>query len=78
MSTRKDLELGRGVSVKNIHGAMDLTLPHTVREETKVTEQGMRRIASRNRYTGGRLGRGEIQVLIEGLNGDVRILERKA
>jgi DUF4097 and DUF4098 domain-containing protein YvlB len=60
-----------------IYTAFELA-PAPVKEETKVTEQGMRRIVSRNRYTGGRLGRGGIEVLIEGLNGDVRILERKA
>ncbi len=46
--------------------------------ETAVTERGMRRIVSRNRYAGGRVGRGGIEVRVEGLNGDIRILERKA
>lgn len=45
--------------------------------ETEVTEHGMRRIVSRNRYSGGRVGRGGIEVRVEGLNGDIRILERK-
>lgn len=60
-----------------IYTAFELA-PAPVKEETKVTDNGMRRIVSRNRYTGGRLGRGGIEVLIEGLNGDIRILERKA
>ena len=46
--------------------------------ETAVTERGMRRIVSRNRYAGGRVGRRGIEVRVEGLNGDIRILERKA
>ena len=46
--------------------------------ETEVTERGMRRIVSRNRFSGGRVGRGGIEVRVEGLNGDIRILERKA
>ena len=48
------------------------------KSETEVTERGMKRIVSRNRFAGGRVGRGGIEVQIEGLNGDIRIVERKA
>lgn len=46
--------------------------------ETVVTERGMKRIVSRNRYTGGRIGRGGIRIQLETTNGDIRIVERKA
>lgn len=49
-----------------------------VKSETEVTERGMKRIVSRNRFAGGRVGRGGIEVQIEGVNGDIRIVERKA
>lgn len=48
------------------------------KSETEVTERGMKRIVSRNRFAGGRVGRGGIEVQIEGVNGDIRIVERKA
>ncbi|WP_031495006.1 hypothetical protein [Bryobacter aggregatus] len=61
----------------HIYSAFDMSdLP--IEPETQVTERGMKRIVSRNRYAGGRVGRGGIEVQIEGLNGDIRILERKA
>jgi len=46
--------------------------------ETQVINQRMKRIVSGNRFAGGRLGRGGIEITVEGLNGDIRIVERKA
>ncbi len=37
-----------------------------------------RRIVSRKCCAGGRAGRGGSEVLVEGLKGDIRMLERKA
>lgn len=61
----------------NIYSQWDMA-PLADKSETKVTDNGMKRIVSRNRFAGGRLGRGGIQIHIEGLNGDIRITERKA
>jgi hypothetical protein len=61
----------------NIYSAFEMTpLPDSA--ETSVTEQGMRRIVHRNRFAGGRMGRGGIVIKIETTNGDIRIAERKA
>lgn len=61
----------------NIYTSFDMSaLP--AKSETEVTERGMKRIVSRNRFAGGRVGRGGIEIQIEGLNGDIRIVERKA
>jgi len=61
----------------HIYTSYDMTaIPN--KAETEVTERGMKRIVSRNRFAGGRVGRGGIVVQIEGTNGDIRILERKA
>lgn len=61
----------------NIYTSFDMSaLPP--KTETEVTERGMKRIVSRNRFAGGRVGRGEIEIQIEGLNGDIRIVEGKA
>jgi hypothetical protein len=46
--------------------------------DTQVTDNGMKRIVSRNRYAGGRVGNGGVEVQLEGFNGDIRILDRKA
>jgi hypothetical protein len=60
----------------NIYTAFEMSaLPS--KSETEVTERGMKRIVSRNRFAGGRVGRGGIEVQIEGLNGDIRIVEKK-
>lgn len=61
----------------HIYSQWDMA-PLADKSETKVTDNGIKRIVSRNRFAGGRLGRGGIQILIEGLNGDIRITERKA
>ncbi len=42
-----------------------------------VTERGLRRIVSSNRYAGGRAGRGGPEIRVEGTNGDIRLRERK-
>ena len=60
----------------HIYSGFEMT-PLPDESETKVTEQGMKRIVSRNRFAGGRTGRGGIEVKVEGLNGDIRIVERK-
>ncbi len=61
----------------HIYSAWDMTALPVV-EETQVTDKGMKRIVSRNRYSAGRIGRGGILVQIESTNGDIRIVERKA
>jgi hypothetical protein len=78
-----DLELPRGADadfqMKTVNGsvysAWDL---QPLAGETKVTESGMKRIVSRTRYAGGRLGKGGVAVRMEGINGDIRVRERKA
>lgn len=61
----------------HIYSAWEMTAIAN-KSETEVTERGMKRIVSRNRFAGGRVGQGGIEVQIEGLNGDIRIVERKA
>ena len=38
----------------------------------------MKRIVSRNRYAGGRVGNRGVEVPLDGFNGNIRILDRKA
>lgn len=60
-----------------IYSAYDMTsLPGP--DETEVTERGMRRIVTRNRFAGGRVGSDGCEIRIEGLNGDIRVSQRKA
>jgi hypothetical protein len=47
-------------------------------EPATVTQFGMRRIVSRTRYAGGRAGRGGPKIEAETMNGDTRLVERKA
>ncbi len=54
------------------------TTPLPAAAETQVTERGMRRIVTRNRFAGGRAGSGGVEIRVEGLNGDIRIAQRKA
>ena len=61
----------------HVYSGFEMT-PLPDESETKVTEQGMKRIVSRNRYAGGRVGNGGVEVQLEGFNGDIRILDRKA
>ncbi len=61
----------------HVYSGFEMT-PLPDESETKVTEQGMKRIVSRNRFAGGRVGHGGIEIKVEGLNGDIRIVERKA
>ena len=67
----------RQFPITTIDSGFEMT-PLPDESETKVTEQGMKRIVSRNRFAGGRVGRGGIEIKVEGLNGDIRIVERKA
>jgi hypothetical protein len=61
----------------NIFTAFDMrNIPG--KADTQVTDNGMKRIVSRNRYAGGRVGNGGVAVQLEGFNGDIRILDRKA
>ena len=59
-----------------IYSAFDMAaLPDA--SDTTVTEHGMKRILTSNRFAGGRVGSGGVEIRIEGLNGDIRIVQRK-
>lgn len=61
-----------------IYSAFSLAPIPEDQEPVKVTENGMKRIVSRTRYSGGRAGRGGPKIEAETTNGDIRVVERKA